>query len=261
MQGFSAKLTAYDFLGMLIPGIVVTYCIYSVLCYSDLYEMSVRFYCGCKCEIEKSPTILNELCKMVIFISFSYIIGIVVNIVSDVLFGRFRNNELHILIAALLFRKRQYGDTKNLTDCKKRSVKGIINRVWRCIRQVIGCRTRIYTSVERKYYSIYYWLLHNNKMSGAVAVLESQVVFARNMVLPTIFMAIYFFVSSSCMTGGVFILLCILELIIMYLRQMRVYYIVFEDYNWHKQMDDYDKNNNNITDYFCRRVIRPGSKL
>lgn len=247
MQGFTTKLTAYDFLGMLIPGIVVVYSLCCEFCHSDLYETSNWVYCGCNGAIEKSPTVFGTVCNVIVFISFSYIIGIVVNLFSDLIFGRFRNNELHITLASLLYRKRQYGDPKKLTKAHKRTYKRYIKLLWRFFRQTIGFRGKVYTSIEKDYYFRYYWLLNVGKLSSSIAVLESQVVFARNMVLPTLLMAVLSFISKDIMYGILFISLCFFELMIMYARQMRVYCIVFEDFKWYKQMNDDDKEINNST--------------
>lgn len=244
MQGFTTKLTAYDFLGMLIPGIVVVYFICCEFCQSELYETSNWFYCGCNGTTGKSPTVFGTVCKVIVLISFSYIIGIVVNLFSDLIFGRFRNNELHITLASLLYRKRQYGAPKK-TKSHKRIDKGETKLLWRFLRQTIGFRKRVYTPIEKNYYFRYYWLLNTGKLSGSVTVLESQVVFARNMVLPTLAMAVLSFISTDIMCGVLYISLCFFELMIMYSRQMRIYYIVFEDFKWYKQMSDDDKEINN----------------
>lgn len=241
MQGFSKKLTAYDFLGILIPGIVVVYCICPLFCPSAINEISVCFSCGCKIEVKSSQTLFDQACILIIFGAVSYIVGIIINCLSDCIFGRFRNNRFHLCFTALLYKERQFGLHSNR---KHSSFKSFIRIIWRSRSHIVGFRKVNYTSTEKRYYNLYYWLLNNNRLSGAVGVIESQVVFVRNMFLPTIALAIYFFIACKFVAGALFILLCFIEVIVMLLRQLRVYYIVIEDYHWYKQMFDDDKKNN-----------------
>ncbi len=245
MQGFSGKLTTYDFLGMLIPGIVIVSCLCLRFCYSVCYAHITNYCCGCKVEVYNSQTALGKICELVIFISLSYIVGIIVNCISDFIFGRFRNNQLHITIAALMFRKRQYGAIESVKKGKRRITYRTIKRVWRSMCQIIGRRNHFYTFIEKNYYSIYYWLMKNNKLSGSIAVIEAQVVFVRNMFLPTLVMAISSWLAKAVLEGVLFMFLSCLGLGVMYWRQMRVYYIVIEDYYWYKQMYDHENRNNN----------------
>lgn len=81
--------------------------------------------------------------------------------------------------------------------------------------------------------------------------MEAQVAFVRNMVLPTLLLAFVFFLKTNTklitnrVVALLLIFLCISELYVMYARQMRVYYIVFEDYYWYKQMNDEKSSNSN----------------
>lgn len=246
MQGFGSKLTAYDFLGMLIPGIVVVYCICRLFYPSVLFETVIRYTCGCKVAVSGSKTAIAQICGALIFLSASYVAGLAVNCISDLIFGRFRNNEQHINLARLRFRKRQFG-TK---DGSKKTFK--LNRYFRLFLQIFGCRSDVYSVDAKNYCQKYYWLLNYNKLSGAIPVMEAQVAFVRNMILPTVLLAFVFFLKSDAklMSNSVFalllfILLCIGELAIMYARQMRVYDIVFEDFYWYKQMNDEKNTNSN----------------
>mgnify|MGYP001028205845 CR=1 FL=1 len=238
MQGFSTKLTAYDFLGLLIPGIVVTYYICSLFCNSIFQEISYFYSCGCIIGAGSHSTVLAQACEAIIFGVFSYIIGIIINCLSDLIFGRFRNNQFHISVAALLYKERQFGTP---TNRRLRLVRQTIKIIWRSIPHIIGCRKVNYTSTEKRYYHLYYWLLNNNRLSDAVGVMEAQVAFVRNMFLPTLVVAIISFCKNNVSGGTLFIVLCFFELIVMLLRQMRIYYIVIEDYHWYKQMYDNDK--------------------
>lgn len=87
--------------------------------------------------------------------------------------------------------------------------------------------------------------MKNNKLSGSIAVIEAQVVFVRNMFLPTLVMAISSWLAKAVLEGVLFMFLSCLGLGVMYWRQMRVYYIVIEDYYWYKQMYDHENRNNN----------------
>lgn len=238
MQGFSGKLTTYDFLGMLIPGIVVVFCFCRLFYPSVIFESDIRYYCGYKITVIDSQTAIGQVCGAVVFLSASYVVGLTVNCISGLIFGRFRNNELHINLARLLFWKRQFGTNESPGKTP------IFKLYFKPLLQIFGCRKKVYSAIEKQYYRNYYWLLNHNKLSGAIPIMEAQVAFVRNMVLPTLLLAIVLFVESitELLPNLPVILLLIFgvigELYIMYARQMRVYDVVFEDYYWYKKIKD-----------------------
>ena len=213
MQGFSGKLTVYDFLGMLIPGIVVVYCICRLSCSSVLFETVIRYSCDCKVAVSDSQTAIGQVCGAVIFLSASYVVGLIVNCISDLIFGRFRNNELHINLARLRFWKRQFGTEEGFKKAFK------LKRYFRFFLQIFGRRNKVYPIAEKNYCQNYYWLLNSNKLSGAIPVMEAQVAFVRNMVLPTLLLAFVFFLKTNTklitnrVVALLLIFLCISELI------------------------------------------------
>lgn len=221
MQGFGSKLTAYDFLGMLIPGIVVVYCCCYWIYPCALYESLTR-YCCCRIEVIDSPTVLNKTCAAILFFSISYIIGISVNCLADYVFGRFRNNDKFLQLAELRFRQRQSKTKRRFKTPNK------------IVCQVIGLANETETSRQKAYYKRYYWLLNCNKLSGAVPVLEAQVAFVRNMIMPTVLLFAIPFPHCFFIKICVIVALLFCELLVMIMRQQRIYKIILEDYKMYK---------------------------
>lgn len=219
MQGFSEKLTAYDFLGMLIPGIVVVSCS-CMLFYSSQHDSCLSFYFELIALIDKF-SILCDISIILIFLAVAYICGLAVNTISDWLFNWFRNNDKHIIKAA-----------------KKLISKG---HNYRFIEEFYNMVSES-GNTECEYYRMYYWLMWKNKTSSAIPVLESQVVFVRNMLIPTLLL-ISVTISKDCMTvlQILFIVLFISEFAILFSRQERIYSLILEDYQWYKELESIEK--------------------
>lgn len=244
MQGFSSKLTTYDFLGILIPGIVIVSVIIRIF-YSDcLFEQVNYICCSCKMTVENKPSFLAYLFISIMIFAASYIVGLLVNSLSDNIFGRFRNNDLHLRIALVIFRKSISNNKKKRNIGHQRTFRLFFD----VICQIFGCRNRHYTPLQKEYYKIHYWLSINKRLSGAVLTLESQVAFARNMILPTLLTIISAIISKTYLCGLSLLILLFCELYIMYARQMRVYVIMYEDFYWTKKLINDEKifNNNTI---------------
>lgn len=229
MQGFGSKLTAYDFLGMLIPGIVVVYCFCLSFFHCTLYESFTR-YCCWKTDVIDSPTVLNRTCAAILFFSISYIVGIFINCLADCVFGRFRNNDKLLQFAELRFRQRQSKTKRRFKTPNKIAC------------QVIGLANETETSRQKAYYKRYYWLLNCNKLSGAVPVLEAQVVFVRNMIMPTVLLFAIPFLHCFFIKICVIVALLFCEFLVMIMRQQRIYNIILEDYKMYKELTNHEKN-------------------
>lgn len=229
MQGFGSKLTAYDFLGMLIPEIVVVYCFCLSFFHCALYESFTR-YCCWKTAVIDSPTMLNGTCAAILFFSISYIVGMFINCLADCVFGRFRNNDKLLQFAGLRFRQRQSKTKKSFGTPKT------------IFCQVIGYANKTDTSRHKQYYKCCHWLLHYNKLSGAVPVLEAQVAFVRNMILPTVLLIVIPFLHCFFIKICVIVSLLFCEFLVMIMRQQRIYNIILEDYKMYNELTNHEKS-------------------
>lgn len=256
MQGFSSKLTTYDFLGILIPGIVIVAVIIHLFYPDCLYE-PLNSCCYAESEITwKNSSFIADILHAIILFSISYIIGLLVNCLSDCFFGKFRNNDLHLHISRKIFHRSISRRTKEKPLNRRKKIKEYFD----IIRQIFGRKTVCYTPLQNEYYNEYYWLTIYKRLSGSVLILESQVAFAKNMILPTLLAVGYAVIAEHYVFGISLLILFLCELYIMCARQMRLYVIIFEDYYWTKKITNDEKyiNDNLISHHSC---IHPGSEL
>ena len=244
IQGFSSKLTAYDFLGMLIPGVVVMFCVCHS-CYSNcLINQIIQYCCGCKEVVEEKPTFLAEACLLITFFAASYLTGLIIQSVSTVIWRGLRNDKLALNYT---FKKVQYKNDKyfnlnrlvgnNVSDTSLpvlyyMAMQVYLRQVWLILISWL-IPFKKYSEIEQQYYEAYYWLASHNRLSATV-VIESQINFMRNMIIP-IFVMWYTFAEYKCMSY-IAITLIILLFTSMIARQNKVYELIWEDYHWYKRL-------------------------
>lgn len=253
MQGFSSKLTAYDFLGMLVPGIVVMFCV----CYSYmspvLFESRDLYCCGCKVATENSFTFFGQALILIIFGGLSYLAGLVINSVSGVIWRGLRNDEcaLNYTYNKIMSKSGGYYHLGKLIGKDLSAVTG--QEPWPCMAIGVYLKQFLimfvewmnpykrYPEIEHRYYEAYYWLDVHKHISTS-SVIESQINFMRNMIIPIILLCITFSDCKYFMYSAIIML--VLIFIVMIARQNKVYELIWENYHWYKQIDENEKSNN-----------------
>lgn len=258
MNNFLDKITPYDFLGMFIPGSVGLAMIIAKWFPGLLIKKSTIFCCGCN--IQSEHTALMTVILMLMFFAGAYVLGLVINWISDGIWRGFRNNNVFIELQAQKFAQRNSGRRYIILrnfyiESSNQDNHSYLCKVIRCL-MVMFCNIwemwtepfrkrplRKYPWGEIKYYEIYYWLLERKKIS-AVSVMESQVTLLRNLLLPLCFG----FFKIPCLRIEVWqlFLLCISIFFTMVSRQNRIYSIILEDYKNYKEMEtNHEENSNN----------------
>lgn len=244
------KITSFDFLGMFIPGSVVM----AMIIVKLLIEKPAMLCCGC--ELSSVNTTLMTTIVLFLFFASAYVLGLVINWISDGIWRGFRNNDTFIELQAqkLLQRNPQYSIIRNEFNVTHKEsgclcfwicdiVLSYFRLLFSCVELIVKPMKK-YTDAEKRYYNAYYWLLEYKRIS-VVSVLESQVVFLRNMLLTII-------VFNLLFSGEFFMIISIMAFLVMFLamvaRQNRVYTLILEDYQNFKEMEvgnEANSNNNN----------------
>ena len=149
----SSKLTLYDFLVILVPGVLIAAII------SCCGGFCANIFVGC------------DVIKTTLFFVFSYIIGIVWNCLMEVSFRFFRNNEYMI--------NQAFDEMFNGKSIKCRFLF-ILKLSIRSLKSKSKTNNKAVSLDE--YYKCYYFVMKNT-YTNAIPVLEGQVALLRNIIL------------------------------------------------------------------------------
>ena len=251
------RITSYDFLGIFVPGSVGLAMIVAKWFPNLLIENPKIICCGCK--IMSENTTLMTTIQMLMFFAGAYVLGLIINWISDGIWRGFRNNSAFFELQALKLIQRNPGyryivcefyiepsDRNELWYfCKViRCLKKMFCDIWEKWTESFRRRPpRKYPWAEIKYYKIYYWLLERNKISS-VSVMESQVTLLRNLLLPSFFG--FFMIPCLHIEEWQLFLMCLSIFFTMVSRQNRIYSIILEDYQNYKEKEvNHGANSNN----------------
>ena len=156
----SSKLTLYDFLVILVPGILIT---------------AIISCCGGFCA---NIFVSCNVIKTTLFFVFSYIIGIIWNCLMEVSFRFFRNNEYMIKQA---FEEIFNGKSEQcrFSFILKLSIQLLSGKSKSNNRATILC----------EYYKCYYFVMKNT-YTNTIPVLEGQVALLRNIIFVVPFLCL-----------------------------------------------------------------------
>lgn len=242
------KITSYDFLGIFIPGSVgMAMC--TAKCFRDPFCSTPISLC-CGCEVPFENTTLMTTIELLMFFAGAYIIGLIINWLSDGFWRGFRNNDAFIglQVQKLIQRNptyriisRDYYAELSATNIQSyaslyfKALIKMIRSIWYgWIEALHNKPLKPYGFIESQYYDAYYWLLERGKISS-VSVIESQVTLLRNLLLPLCFG--FPFLSCLNIDWWQLILFWLLVFFTMVSRQNRIYSLVLEDYQNYKEME------------------------
>ena len=194
---FLSGLSLFDFLAMVIPGGLIIAIIGYLLGYKPFV-------------IDTDDS--NGFFAYLIVLVASYLVGLVWNTIMYILFFKFRN-------------------------CP-RLIKRMLNKI------IKEHRGKIYITdgeIKCTYYEAYYYVA-THSINASISIMESQVAFIRNMVIPlaivTARVESFFHLSMNvCCVRVWMIIVIVLMIIVMFLRQYKIYRRVWEDYIFLKRLE------------------------
>lgn len=247
MNNVSGRLTMYDFLGILTPGIVV---VYGFLKMNYPCALESKALEGCCCQTTAGASTLAITCQIIAFFALAYITGLLISTLSEGMWLHFRNNcdFLKLQLRRLIERgdgsyrllEKEFNISPDQNKCCVRCFSWYSDMILAYVKLILCLpfawlryRLKRYPGIEKIYYQAYYWLIKNGKVSSSVGVIESQVCFLRNMLLPLVLWC--FFPCGVCSPLWLRIALLAIAFVTMVSRQNRVYMIVLEDYQWYNK--------------------------
>lgn len=247
---FLSGVSIFDFLAMVIPGGVI-----------------IAFLGGC---LEKVPFVIN-VCDKNAFTSYiilcviAYLIGLIHNAFMDFLFNWwFRNNAYYIQYFHIITtgnKERNIVTAYKKCYCKYCIIRSICIFI-KAIKKCSLCgektskvrKTNKNRNIRREYYRAYYYI-SNHSINSSISIMECQVTFIRNMLIPAICICFHYDMFK-CVLGmpniqwGYFFIAIIALFITMISRQNKIYRRVWEDYLYLKYQEEEEeeeekyKNNN-----------------
>lgn len=198
--------------------------------------------CGCEVPCTVKPSILAQSFVIIIFFAFSYLVGLIIHSVSEVVWRGLRNDEdaLKYTCQKLIYKSGGYHNLIHLVEHPKADMTScelFYMSVQVYFKQILlllisWCRPfKKYSEIELKYYEAYYWLASHGHIS-TTSVIESQINFLRNMFIPVILLW-YTFPDAEHVTCFAVVLLLSM-FVAMVTRQNKVYELIWEDYQMYK---------------------------
>lgn len=235
---FLSGVSVFDFLTMVLPGCVYIALIGGLLGYQP-FVVTVSS---------------GAFAKYLRLLVVAYLIGIVHNAAMDFIFKWFRNNACYIQSQYSKVFKYCRLSNSVLLDLGIPEIqispnkKGIFQSQIRCLLDnfkmcFYGVCELDKTKVLNGYYKAYYFVAKNS-INSSLSIMECQVAFIRNMLLPLLFLIVQFCslldileLRIDC-TRNVILILYILGVVflvmVMFNRQNKIYRRVFEDYAYLK---------------------------
>lgn len=222
----SKKLPLYEILAMIIPGGVIIASIWIALGGFDYTYRDIDSCCTCG-----QNTFFTDVIIGIIFITTSYIVGLIIHAFAEITFSRLRNNPKAI-------ETQLENIQKNNKDINLRSFLSINRDL----------------DVRSKYILAYCNLMEKNKL-GAVPLIESQVAFLRNLIMalaccPIIYLIIIGLRNHCCCTCNHYVAClscshyiiatvgiwagCFILYLVMKQRQNKIYHYIWESINYLK---------------------------
>ena len=229
-------------LAMIIPGGIIMASIIIYFC-SDF-----GFYKDCTETSCNLSTLVNHPISInlgLLFLIASYILGIINNGITDFIFRYFRNNPYDIQ-NALLKEIKTNGNINlnkyvgNIYTNSKKCIDSPLCIICRNLMLILICPfpseiSNTQNSILKSYYSAYYQLSNNEKL-GSIPLVEQQVAFIRNCLLPLFILNLSYFSTNDLKID--FMLLSftviLLAFIVMIQRQNKIYSMVWESANFNK---------------------------
>ena len=153
----------------------------------------------------------NQYIKIFAFLSIGYFIGLIWHMIAEFLFQPFLSISLHFFYGLGVIAEKQYWniDGDNIKD---------------------------------KYYYAYEYVQQNSK-NVAIKFVEGQVLLLRNYSLP---LAIWLKFCFNIEHASLFIIsMCVISIILMFIRQMTVYRLIFEELVYLKKIKYNNEQYNN----------------
>lgn len=190
-----------------------------------------------------------------VFFILAYLVGLINNSFSDLIFNFFFRNNAYCIRHAFLKVKRStcYPYNRILSSMKIHKMK--IIRIYEvcCLRHKRK-KSYIKNKIEKRkiiceYYRAYYYVAKNSNNSS-ISIMECQVVFIRNILLPLFFYIVICrpFKRSLLQPEYYWIFIVfglLLLIIVMIARQNKIYKRVWEDYVYIKYTNDQEGINGN----------------
>lgn len=245
---FLSGVSIFDFLTMIIPGGIIIAIIGEWLGYIP-FVINV-------CD-KSAFTSYIILCVVV------YLIGLIHNAFMDFLFNWwFRNNAYYIQYFHIITseNKKENILTINAKGCYKYCIlRDICIFIQALKKECSFFDKKIFKvrknnknrNIRREYYRAYYYIT-NHSINSSISIMECQVTFIRNMLIPAICICFYYDMFK-CVLGmpdiqwGYFFIAIIALFITMISRQNKIYRRVWEDYLYLKYIEKEEekhKNNN-----------------
>jgi len=217
MDNYISKFTFFDIMAMLIPGGVII----------AMITLSLDYKLNCNTEDN-----INTILGITYIFALCYLVGLVHNTIMDYIGNKIlsRNSPKRIYAALKKFQDKNYCYLKELT-------KDII-------------KLKDEQHILDKYYEAYYYVeRHSN--NNHIHIIETQVIFIRNMLLPLSLLFFFHFDEFSNELGTsnpdikcVFIIGTISLFLPLISRQKKIYKLVWEDYEFLKRLENNEKDNN-----------------
>jgi hypothetical protein len=254
MNNFVSKLNLYELFAMLIPGSIL------------LLELTMIL----DCQLYKCSCCTEPFEGMYIFVFFvlAYILGCVYHSFTDWWCNPFRNNPTHIAYVyhhdisqenkkAL---SKLFGD-QNVEGCCFCSLLqcpcGLLRLAWMAVIVLFSplskicnclcCKGSSSTNIEKSLfldkYEMAYYYAERYRSGAPYSFIEGQIALCRNMILPVILVP-YTLTGSFPVLGnckGMFYLVAAILFVYVVFRQEKLYRCVFEDYEYTKRMEKYEK--------------------
>lgn len=226
MNDFVSKLTLYDILAMVIPGGAM------------LAAISLLF--------NRTITVdLDNITCLSINIIISYIVGIVLHIITNYFWKPWRNSTFLIKQAELQIKK----ETEE-SHFFREKLHFCITVMWSMLLRIL----RLRTEKEDKtclddYYNAYYYV-RKNTYTNAIEVIEGQIAFLQSMMLPLILFQIspqenwaQFLINKQDVPyiKSLLGIISIASIITIYQRIQKVHYLVWSDYKYLKRLEEKEK--------------------
>ncbi len=250
MEKFIPKFNLYETLAMLIPGAILVYLFRNYITLpEEIFNVGIQGF-----------RFNDGIVTFVLFLTISYLVGVLWHSLMNLLFGFLRNNKIIIQYSIknletgskCLFLEQILQDIK---DPKNENIS-FFTMSWRAIFSKKSDKKD--ESVTDKYYEAYYYVF-SKEWGSSIGSIERQIHFIRNMFIPLIIVFILFWckgVKWYVILLG-FILIIFL-FFLMFERQLKVHQAVFKIMNIlnglknkNKKVKFFYKNKN----WKCRQVF------
>lgn len=214
---FLSGLSLFDFLAMVIPG--------------GLIIAIVGKWLGYKPFVIETEDTKGFFAYLIVLVA-SYLVGLVWNAFMEFCCFKLRNNPKCTTIVLRKVRKKTRRRYWYVLD-------EIIDNDYHLLQKVGSCLCKEKISKDERlglrcmYYEAYYYVA-THSINSSIAIMESQVAFMRNMVVPLVIVTAcvesFFRLSENVCCVQVWMsIVIVLMIVVMFLRQYKIYWRVWED--------------------------------